>query len=132
MNEDFKQYNDQNKKKQKKLEAQCAEPVSLIFHSALRKRNTGPSIGASYQISVHLATRFQRRKLFRNQPMRNKNCLWRKCLLTNRDEMSNRYRGTRIDASYHVSVHLTKRLQSRRLFRNQPIRHKNCLRSHAC
>ena len=40
--------------------------LSLIFHSTLRKLYTKPSIGASYQISVHLVTRFQRRRSFRN------------------------------------------------------------------
>ena len=88
----------------------------------------GPSKDASYQISIHLAKRFQRRRFFRNQPIRNKNCLWRPCLSTDRDEMSKLYRGTSIDASYQVSVHLAKQFQRRRFFfRNQPIRNKNCL-----
>jgi hypothetical protein len=34
-----------------------------------------------------------------------------------RDEISNRYRGPSIDASYQVSVHLAKRLQKRRIFK---------------
>jgi hypothetical protein len=47
------------------LEAQWAwaEPVSLTFNSALRKLNTEPSIGASHQVSVHLAKHLQRRFL---------------------------------------------------------------------
>ena len=46
---------------------------------------------------------------------------WWPCLLTDRDEMSNRYRGHAIDASYQVSVHLAKRFQRKRFFRiDQP------------
>jgi hypothetical protein len=35
-------------------------------------------------------------KIFKNLPIRNKNCLWRPCLLMNQDEMSNRNRGLSI------------------------------------
>jgi hypothetical protein len=87
--------------------------VSLTFHSVLRKFYREPSRGASYQIAVHLATQFQRR-FFRNQPIRNKYCLWWLCLLMNPAEMSNLYRGPSKDASYQVSVHLAKRFQRRR------------------
>ena len=87
----------------------------------------GPPIDASYQVSVHLGKRFQRRRFFRNQPFRNKNGLWRPCLLMDRDKLSNLYRGPPIDDTYQVSVYLAKRFQRRRFFRNQPIRNKNCL-----
>jgi hypothetical protein len=49
------------------------------------------------------------------------------CLLTDRDKMSNLHRGHSINASYQFSVHLAKRLQRRRFYKNRPIRNKNCL-----
>ena len=58
---------------------------------------------------------FRGEDFFRNWPIRNKNCLWWPCLLTDRDEMNNLYRGPYIDASYQVSVHLAKGFQGRRL-----------------
>ena len=55
-------------------------------------------------------------KIFLNQPIRNKNCLWRPCLLMDRDKkMCNLQRGPSIDASYQVSVHLVEGFQRRRL-----------------
>ena len=68
---------------------------------------------------------FRGEDFFRNQPIKNKNGLWWPCLLTDRDEMSNIYRGLSIDASYQVSVHLPKRFQRRIFFLNRPIRNKN-------
>jgi hypothetical protein len=53
----------------------------------------GPSIDASYQVSYHLAKRFQRKSCFRNRPIRNKNCLWWPSLLTDQKGMSTSYRG---------------------------------------
>ena len=70
---------------------------------------------------------FREQAFFRNQPIRSKNYLWRPCLLTDRDEMSNLYRGPSINNSYQISAHLGKRFQRRRFFRNQPIRNKNFL-----
>ena len=74
----------------------------------------GPSIDATYQVSVHLGRQFQRRRFFRNRPIRNKNCLWWPCLLMDRDEISNLYRRPSIDAPCQVSVHSLKGFQGRR------------------
>ena len=54
-------------------------------------------------------------KILKNRPIRNKNFLWRPCLLTDGGEMSSLYRESSIDASYQVSVHLAERFQRRRL-----------------
>jgi hypothetical protein len=47
-------------------------------------------------------------KIYRNRPIRNKNCLWWPCLLMNRDEISILYTGPSIDASYHVLAYLAQ------------------------
>jgi hypothetical protein len=92
------------------------QPYLLMDRDEMSNLYRGSPIDASYQISVHLAKWFQRRRFFRNQPIRNKNCLWWPCLLTDRDEMNNFNRGPSIDASYQVSVHLAKRFQRGRFF----------------
>ena len=88
-------------------------PCLLTDREEMSILHRGPPIDDTYQVSVHLVQRFQRRRFLRNQPIRNKNCLWRPCLLTDRDEISNLHRGSSIDVSYHVSVHLAKRFQRR-------------------
>jgi hypothetical protein len=91
------------------------QPYLLMDRDKISNLYRGPLIDAFYHVSVHLAKRFQSRRFFRNQPIRNKNCLWRPCLLTGRDKMSNRNRRLSTDASYQVSVHLAKRFPRRRI-----------------
>ena len=74
----------------------------------------GPSIAASFEVSYHLAKRCQRKSCFRNRTIRNRNCPWRPCLLTDQNGMSNSHRGPSIDASFQVSFYLAKLCQSRR------------------
>ena len=110
-----------------------------------------PPIDVSYQASVHLAKRFQRRRFFRNHPIRNKNCLWWPYLLADLDEMSNHNRGLSIDTSYQdrdelsslyreppidvsyqVSVHLAKRFQRRRFLEIDQSKRRIACGSHVC
>jgi hypothetical protein len=71
-------------------------------------------------------------KNFQNQPIRNKNRLWWPCLLMDRDGMSNLYKGSSIDASYQVSVHLAKRLQKRRIFKISQSETRVVYGGHVC
>jgi hypothetical protein len=74
----------------------------------------GPSIDASYQVSVHLAKRFQRRRLKKSANQKQELPV-APCLLMDQDEMSNIYRGPSIDASYQSSDQLALWFQRRRL-----------------
>jgi hypothetical protein len=67
--------------------------------------NKRPSIDAFFSFSLEIE-------------VRNKNCLWQLCLLTDLDEMSNINRVPTIDASYQVSVPLAKCFQRRRFHKN--------------
>jgi hypothetical protein len=76
----------------------------------------GPSIDTSYHVSVHLDKRFQRRRFLKIGHSETRiACGSHPCLLMDRDEMSKLYRGSSIDASYQVSVHLAKGFHRRRL-----------------
>jgi hypothetical protein len=78
----------------------CGGHVFLTYRDEMSIHYRVHSKDASYQMLVHLGKQFQRRRFFRNQPIRNKNCLWWPCLLRDRNDMSFRYRGPSIDASY--------------------------------
>ena len=64
---------------------------------------------------ISLLTDYYNGEVFRNEPIRSKNCLWWPCLLMDQDEMSNLYREPSIDAFYQISVHLVEGFQKRRL-----------------
>ena len=102
-------------------------PCLLTNRDEMSNLYRGPSKDPSYQIVVHFGKAvseeniFQAKK-FRNRPIRNKNCLWWPWLLTNRDEMSNLYRRTSIDAVYQVSYQLSKCFQRRSVLKHFPHR----------
>ena len=105
--------------------------------STKNKSGRGPSSEHFWQVWLKSVQRFQRRRFkcekltderttdaypwqkltwpmarwAKNQPTRNKNYLWRPCLLMDWDEMSKLYRGPSIDASYQVSDHLSEGFQ---------------------
>ena len=107
-------------------------PCLLTDHDEMSTLYRGASIDASYQVSVQLARRFQGGRFFRNQPIRNKNGMWRPCLLSDQDEMSNFHRGPSIDDSYQVSVHLTMRFQRRRFLKIGQSETRMACGSHVC
>jgi hypothetical protein len=92
----------------------------------------GPSIDASYQVSVHLAMLFQRRRFLEiDQSETRITCGGHVCYW-NWNEMSTLYRGTPIDASYQVSDHLVKRFQRRRIKKISQSETRIACSGHVC
>ena len=71
-------------------------------------------------------------KIFRNRPIKSKDCLRWSCLLLDRNKMSTPYRGPPIYPSYQVSVHLAKRLQKRSIFKISQSETSVACGSHIC
>ena len=89
-----------------KLLAECNQMKKLFRESY---------IDASCLVWLHFPKQFQRRRFFKQQPIRNKNCPWRPYLLVERNEMKKLYRGPYIDAFCQVWFHLAELFQRSRL-----------------
>ena len=67
----------------------------------------GPPIDASYQASVHLAKRLQKRRLLKSANQKQESPV--AAMFANGSGRNEKlYRGPSIDASYQVSVHLAE------------------------
>jgi hypothetical protein len=53
---------------------------ACVAHLSFCFEETSIHVDVSYQVSVHMAKRFQWRRFFRNRPIRNKNYMWWPCL----------------------------------------------------
>ena len=93
----------------------------------MRPLYRGPSIHAYYQVSYHLAKRFQRKSCFRNRPIRNKNCLWWPCLLTDQNRNEQFLQRTFHRCFLPCFGPFGQAVSEQKIFRNRPIRNKNCL-----
>jgi hypothetical protein len=67
---------------------QCELLPSLADRDEMRKVYRGPAIEASYQVSVHLAKRFQRRRFFLEINQSKTRIVWQPCLLTDHKDYS--------------------------------------------
>jgi hypothetical protein len=85
----------------------------------------GPSIDASYQVSDYLSKLCQSRR-FLEIDQSEKKILWRPCLLTDWDQMSNLYKRT-FHWCFLPSFGSFGQVVSEEIFRNIPIRNRNRL-----
>ena len=92
----------------------------------------GPSKDASYQVSVHLTKRLQRRSFLEiNQSETRIVCGGHVCKRIG-TKMSNLYRGPSKDVSYQVSIHLAKQFQRRRFLEIKKSEARIACGGHVC
>ena len=112
------------------------QPCLLMDRDKMSTLFRGLPIDTSYQVSVYLAKRFQRwRIFFKSGTQKQVTCGATQCgpcLLTDREEMSNLYRGPSIDAFYQVSLHLVKCFQRRRFLEIDQSERRIACGGHLC
>ena len=107
-------------------------PCLLMDWDRMSNLYRGPSIDASYQVSVHLAMWFQRRRFLEiDQSETRITCGGHVCQ-SKWNKMSTLYRGPPIDASHQVSDHLAKRFQRRRIFKISQSETRIACGGHVC
>jgi hypothetical protein len=99
-------------KKNSRFARQKKNILTLVL-SEKKILNEAKNHNPPFKLNGRSLSNFREDDFSRNQPIRSKNCLWWPCLLTDQDEIGNLYRGPTIDASYEVTVHLTKQFQRR-------------------
>jgi hypothetical protein len=92
----------------------------------------GPSIDALYQVSVHLAMWFQRRRFLEIDQSETRIACGGHVFKWNWNEMRTIYRGPSIDASYKVSVYLAMWFQRKRFLEIDQSETRIACGSHVC
>ena len=105
--------------------------MSVNDQNGMSNSNKGPSIDASYHVSVHLTKLLQSRRLLEIDQSETLLPV-ATMFVSDRNKMSNRYRESSIDASYQVSVHLAKQFQRRRFLEIDQLETRIACGSHIC
>ena len=107
-------------------------PCLLMDRDRMSNLYRGPSIDASYQVSVHLAMWYQRRRFLEIDQSETRIACGGYVCYWNWNEMSTLYRGPPIDASYQVSDHLAKQFPRRRIKKISQSEIRIACGGHAC
>ena len=107
-------------------------PCLLMDWDRMSNLYRGPSIDALYQVSVHLAMWFQRRRFLEIDQSETRIACGGHVFKWNWNEMRTLYRGPPIDASYQVSDHLAERFQRRKFVKISQSETRIACGGHVC